>query len=79
MGDLVYIRYKDHVLFRDSDPCLYKPSIRETVGWLMKENEEAVWIIWDRSVHTLPYEKVQPWESGLVILKSHILEMRRLG
>lgn len=78
MSDLVYIRYKDHVLFRNSDSSLYKPSTRETVGWLMKENDVAVWILWDRSVEPLPHERVPASESGLVILKSDILEIRKL-
>ena len=33
-GSLVYIRYRDHVLFKDVDPSLYRPFIRETIGWL---------------------------------------------
>lgn len=76
---LAYIRYKDHVLFRNSDPNLYHPSIRECVGWVVKENEEAMWIIHDRSVKTLPHERTRPSESGLVILKSDIIETRKLA
>jgi len=76
---LVYIRYRDHILFRNADPGLYQPAIRECVGWVLKENDDAVWILWDRSVEPLPHERTRPEESGLVILKSEILEMKKLG
>jgi hypothetical protein len=39
MDQLVYVRYLDHVLFKDIDPHAMKPQIRETVGWLAEENE----------------------------------------
>ena len=76
---IVYIRYLDHVLFRNADPNLYEPAIREAVGWLIKENDEAVWILWERGVERLPHERPLPIESGLVIVKSDILEIRKLG
>ena len=75
----VHIRYRDHVLFRNTNPSLYGPSIRECVGWIEEENEEAVWVLWDRSVTKLPHERTKLAESGLVILKSEILEMKKLG
>jgi hypothetical protein len=77
-GSLVYIRYRDHVLFRNADLSLYKPAVRETIGWLKKESDEAIWILWDRSVTPLPHERTGT-ESGLVILKSDIIEMRKLA
>jgi len=76
---LTYIRYRDHVLFRNTNPKLYHPSIRECVGWIVKENCEAIWVLWDRSVKPLPHERTKSTESGLVILKSEILEMKNLG
>ncbi|MFQ6081276.1 MAG: hypothetical protein ACE5OW_06380 [Candidatus Bathyarchaeia archaeon] len=78
MKRLVYIRYRDHVLFRNTDPSLYHPAIRECVGWVVRENKEILWILWDRSVQPLPHERIRPQESGLVILKSDIIEMREL-
>jgi len=77
--EIVYVRYLDHVLFRNADHSLYKPAIRECVGWILKESGDAVWILWDRSVCRLLYERTLPIESGLVIVKSDILEMRKLG
>jgi len=76
---LVYVRYRDHVLFRNANRNLHGPAIRETVGWLIKENADAVWILWDRGVEPLHHEKVPASESGLVILKSDVLEMRKIA
>jgi hypothetical protein len=78
LGSVVYIRYMDHVLFRNSDPNLFQTTVRESVGWLMKEDEHAVWILWDKSICRLPHEKVEPVESGIIILKAEILELKRL-
>ena len=73
---LVYVRYKDHILFRNSNPHLFKsPNIREAVGWLYKETDEALFLTNDRSVEQLPYEKR---ESGLIISKSNIVEKRNV-
>ena len=69
----------DHVLFRNSDPSLYHPSIRECVGWVLKENEEAIWILHDRSAKPLPNQITKPSESGLVILKGDIVKIKKLG
>lgn len=73
---LVYIIYQDHVLFRHSDPNLYEPSVRECVGWIEKEDERAIWLVCERSVKPLPFEKTTLKESGFVILKANIIELR---
>ena len=73
---LVYVRYKDHVLFRNSNPKLYESSnIRETLGWLMHETNEALFLIHDRIVKPFVNEVR---ETGLIILKSDILEIRTI-
>ena len=75
----VYVCYQDHLLFRNADLNLCKPAVREAVGWIAKENDEAIWIIWERSAKPFADEKKRPDESGLVILKAEILEQRRLA
>lgn len=72
---LFYVKYRDHVEFKHSDPGLFEPSIREVVGWLVAETEEALCLTYDRSVNPLPFEKR---ECGLVLLKSDVLEIRRI-
>jgi len=77
LGSLVYVRYLDHVLFKYSSPFRYRPIERETVGWLVKQDDEAVWIVADRSVESLKHQLDS--DSGLIILKSDILKMKHLG
>jgi len=75
---LIHVKYVDHVLFRNSDPNLFKPTVREAIGWIVKENDEALWICFDRPIDRLSYGKPDP-ASGLVIIKSNILEMKKIG
>ena len=79
IGFVFYVRYLDHVLFKNISSDLSRPVVREVVGWLAKESDEAVWIVWDRSAEKVPNQMVQPCESGLVILKSDMLEMKKIG
>ena len=72
---LIYVRYLDHVEFKNSDPDLFKPCVREMVGWLVAETKEALCLTYDRSVKPLPFEKR---ECGLIILKSDVLEKRNI-
>jgi len=76
-GTLVHARYRDHVLFRNRQSQRIQPAIRECVGWVCKENAEAVLIVWDRCVPPFGGNKVQP-ESGLCLLKSDILEIENI-
>lgn len=56
---VVHVVYRDHILFRNTDSALFNPPVRETLGWLIKENNDAVWILWDRSITPVAYEKSQ--------------------
>ena len=73
---LVHLRYRDHILFRNADSTSFQPSIRETVGWVLKENDEAVYLVWDKSLNPQRHERSSLEQSGLVILKGEILEMK---
>ena len=74
--NLVYVKYRDHVLFRNADPSLLRPSVREVVGWLLGENEEFLCLCYERAIKRLPFE--QHSEQGIIILKSDVLEMSEL-
>jgi len=74
---LVYVRYRDHLLFRNIDSNMIGPCVREVVGWLIRETEDALVLCFDRTVGNLPYE-VPSKESGLIILKENILERREI-
>ena len=76
VGSAVYIRYRDHVLFRNTLEAVDQPAERETIGWLTQENRELVCIQHDRTIENLQYASGRA--TGLVLLKSCILEIRAL-
>lgn len=76
-GDIVYVRYKDHVLFRDSEANTYKPFVREAVGWLDYEDQECIRLVWERFAEPSQGD-ARERSTGLVILKSCILELREV-
>lgn len=78
-GVLVYVRYLDHVLFKDSDASQYQPWVRECVGWLDYEDQEYIRIIWERFREPNPPENARLRSTGLAILKKAILEMRNVA
>jgi len=85
-GRLVYIRYLDHVLFKDVDPRDHGPQVREAVGWLAEENGDYIRIEWERFAdehkgtgHRVEPKNMRQRATGLVIIKSCILERREVG
>ncbi len=76
LGSPVYIRYKDHVLFKNIQHPMEEAMQRETIGWLSKENSEIILVEHDR---TMPNAELCSGQSnGLIILKSCIIEIRKL-
>jgi hypothetical protein len=76
LGSAVYIRYKDHVLFKNIQQPMEEAMERETIGWLSKENGEIILVEHDRTMPNVQLNDGQG--SGLIILKSCILEIRKL-
>lgn len=80
IGSPIYVRYRDHVLFKDMDPEAFSaPFIRETIGWLEGENDNSIQVVWERSAGANTPEKAKQKATGLVIMKSSILEMLKLN
>ena len=75
-GSAVYIRYLDHVLYRNTPEALENAVERETIGWLTQENKELLCIQHDRTIENL--QNASGTASGLVLLKSHILEIHAI-
>jgi hypothetical protein len=71
---LVYIRYLDHVLYKNTPKPIEEATERETIGWLTKDEKGIICIENDRTLNKLPYSSGSG--SGLVLLKSCILEIR---
>lgn len=76
---MVYVRYVDHVLFKDSEASRYRPWTRECVGWLDYEDEDHVRIVWERFAMPDPPNESKPRATGLVILKKAVLELRKIA
>ena len=74
-----YVRYVDHVAFSRAVAMDVKPQIREALGWLTFENDEYIIIKYDRDADSPTLKGGDPKASGLVLLKSVILEMRKLA
>ena len=79
MAELAYVKYRDHVLFKDADPDAYKPFVREAVGWLDHEGKDYVRLIWERFAEPAAREESRQRATGLVIFKSAIMELKRLS
>lgn len=73
-GSAVYVRYLDHVLYKNTPKPLEKPAERETIGWLTKDEKGVVYIENDRTLDKLPYSSGTG--SGFVLIKSCIIEIR---
>ena len=79
VGALVYVRYQDHVLFKDADAGQYRPWTRECIGWLDYEDQEFIRIVWERFAEPNPPDNARIRSTGLAILKKAIVEMRRIA
>jgi hypothetical protein len=73
---LVYVRYQDHVIYKNVLKPMAEPAERETVGWLTKQNEEIMLIEHDRTIQNSEISSGQG--NGIIILKNCILEIREL-
>lgn len=73
---LVHIRYKDHIEFRNTNHKLYfDVNVREAVGWVVQETDQYLFMLYDRSVELVPNEIS---ESGLILIKSDIIELKEI-
>jgi hypothetical protein len=77
LGSAVYVRYLDHLLYRNVEKPILNPDERETVGWILHEDKKGICVVWDRTKGKTEYFE-NCLQSGCVILKECILEMRPL-
>ena len=75
-GSVVYVRYKDHIIFKNEVHIPKDAAERETMGWLTNENNESMCVIHERAIRSHKYTKNK--ESGLILVKSCILEIHAL-
>jgi hypothetical protein len=77
-SQLIFVRYQDHVLYNRSIAAMMQPQIREAVGWLVYDCELYIILSWDRDAQPPTLTGGDPKASGLVLLKSDILELQQL-
>ena len=70
----VYVRYKDHVFFRNVAMPAAEAIIREALGWVKEENDEVILIECDR-----PLLQCRSGFNGVVVIKSCIVSMVSLN
>lgn len=74
------MRYYDAVLFKDALVThLFKPIVRETIGWLDYEDREYIRLVWERYAEPIIGEESRIRTTGLAIRKSDIIEMKKLA
>lgn len=71
---LIYVKYKDHVFFKNIKNPIAKAVVREAVGWVKNESNDALLLECDRAVL-----KQSKSVNGVIILKSCILEFFELS
>ncbi len=81
LGDskkLVCVRYVDHVLYNRAIAEAMKPQIRKAVGWLVYECDQYITLAWDHDDEAPTLHGGDAKASGLVLLRTNILELRKL-
>lgn len=75
---LIFVRYLDHVVFNRVSALALKPQVRETVGWLVYKCDYYITLTWDRDAEPPTLKGGDSKASGLVILKTDMLEFKKL-
>jgi hypothetical protein len=74
---LIFVRYRDHVLYNRAFALAVQPQTREAVGWLIHEAEKYIVLSWDRDADPPTLHGGDPKASGLVILTSDIVRWEK--
>jgi len=75
---VVFVQYRDHVIYNRSSALLMQPQTREAIGWLIHEAEAYIIISWDRDAGPPTIHGGDPKASGLVLLKSDLVNYKKL-
>ena len=76
--NIVFIQYRDHVMYNRASALMMQPQTREAVGWLVYDCERYIILTWDRDADPPTLHGGDPKASGLVLLKRDILELQKL-
>jgi len=76
-GFIIYVRYVDHVLWRNITDPVKEPAVRETIGWYIGEEKDVIGISWDRATKPFILQR-SSLQSGAALVKNCILEIRTM-
>ncbi len=79
VGDHVWVRYRDHSFFKDSDASQQRPRVLEAFGRLDYQDQDYLRVVFEQYPEPGSSEDSKLRSMGLVILKCTILELRRAG
>jgi hypothetical protein len=75
---VIFVRYLDHVLYHRASALVMKPQVRKAIGWLIYECEQYIILAWDSDDEPPTLHGGDSKASGLVLLKSDILELKKV-
>jgi hypothetical protein len=78
LQQLIFVRYRDHVMYNRSSASMMKPQTREAVGWLVYDCDLYIILTWDKDADPPTLHGGDAKASGLVLLKSDILDLQKL-
>ena len=77
LGDVVIVRYYDHVLFKDAlISSGLRPVVREAIGWLDYQDENYIRIVWERYAEPIIADESRFRATGLAIRKADVIELK---
>ena len=76
--EVIFVRYLDHVLYNRSSALVMKPQVRKAIGWLIYECDQYITLTWDSDDEPPTLHGGDSKASGLVLLKSDILELNKV-
>jgi len=78
-GRLIKVQYLDNALFRNVPLKNVKPTVRESVGWLVEEGPEHLVIVSDRRLDPPTKANERERSSGTVLFKTLILKLEEVS
>jgi hypothetical protein len=79
LGTPVLVRYLDHVRFESSEAGRYKPFQLEMIGWLDFQDKDTVRVVCERFAEPKASGDAKVRSTGVSIVKSTILDLRRVA
>ena len=77
-SEVVFVRYRDHLMFHRGAAETLNVAIRETLGWLVYECDDYITVTNNKDAKPPTVKGEDPKASGIVVLRETILTFVRL-